>query len=230
MLASSSAAATNPLPRRPRRTLLLPLMHTQPALVLHLAPPRRRPLRLTRPLHGMPPSHSKLKFGQARLRVGSVSSPRSRSTSPQLWSPLQFWSLSQFHDSLYPRLMSRSSVVHVLDPMDILSSCRYLYDILTKATVVKKRVHVLIFCNKTDKVTAHSKEFIRKQLEKEINKLRESRNALSSADISDEVKLGIPGEAFNFSQCQNKVTVAEGAGLTGNVSVIEEFIREYVKA
>ncbi|GJN03428.1 hypothetical protein PR202_ga20873 [Eleusine coracana subsp. coracana] len=106
----------------------------------------------------------------------------------------------------------------------------YLYDILTKATVVKKRVPVLIFCNKTDKVTAHSKEFIRKQLEKEINKLRESRNALSSADISDEVKLGVPGEAFNFSQCQNKVTVAEGAGLTGNVSAIEEFIREYVKA
>lgn len=45
---------------------------------------------------------------------------------------------------------------------------RYLYDILTKATVVKKRIHVLIFCNKTDKVTAHSKEFIKKQLEKEM--------------------------------------------------------------
>jgi GTP-binding protein EngB required for normal cell division len=45
---------------------------------------------------------------------------------------------------------------------------RYLYDILTKATVVKKRVPVLIFCNKTDKVTAHSKEFIKKQLEKEV--------------------------------------------------------------
>jgi len=27
---------------------------------------------------------------------------------------------------------------------------------------------VLIFCNKTDKVTAHSKEFIKKQLEKEM--------------------------------------------------------------
>ena len=39
---------------------------------------------------------------------------------------------------------------------------------MTKATVVKKRVPVLIFCNKTDKVTAHSKEFIKKQLEKEV--------------------------------------------------------------
>jgi signal recognition particle receptor subunit beta len=61
------------------------------------------------------------------------------------------------------------------------------------------------------------------------NKLRESRNAISSADISDEVQLGVPGEAFNFGQCQDKVTVAEGAASTGNVSAVEQFIREYVK-
>lgn len=62
------------------------------------------------------------------------------------------------------------------------------------------------------------------------NKLRESRNAISSADVYDEVKLGVPREAFNFSQCQNKVTVAEGSGLTGNVSAVEQFVCEYVKA
>ncbi|KAH0763833.1 hypothetical protein KY290_019906 [Solanum tuberosum] len=47
----------------------------------------------------------------------------------------------------------------------------YLYEILTKASVVKKNVLVLLICNKVDKVTAHTAEFIRKQLEKEINKL-----------------------------------------------------------
>ncbi|XP_015695704.1 signal recognition particle receptor subunit beta-like isoform X1 [Oryza brachyantha] len=142
------------------------------------------------------------------------------------------------HARLKPKLdevlPQAAGIIYVVDALDFLSTVQataeYLYDILTKATVVKKRVPVLIFCNKTDKVTAHSKEFIKKQLEKEINKLRESRNALSSADITDEVKLGNPGEAFNFSQCQNKVTVAEGAGLTGNVSAVEQFIREYVKA
>ncbi|RLN17524.1 signal recognition particle receptor subunit beta-like [Panicum miliaceum] len=131
-------------------------------------------------------------------------------------------------------LPKAAGVVFVVDAQDLLSSMQaaaeYLYDTLTKASVVKKKVPVLIFCNKTDKVTVHSKEFIKKQLEKEIKKLRESRNAISSADISDEVKLGVPGEAFNFSQCQNKVTVAEGAGLTGNVSAVEQFIREYLKA
>ncbi|CAD6269200.1 unnamed protein product [Miscanthus lutarioriparius] len=142
------------------------------------------------------------------------------------------------HSRLKPKLdevlPKAAGVVFVVDAQDFFSSMQaaaeYLYDILTKATVVKKKVPVLIFCNKTDKVTAHSKEFIKKQLEKEINKLRESRNAISSADISDEVQLGVPGEAFNFSQCQNKVAVAEGAGMTGNVSAVEQFIREHVKA
>ncbi|XVE57367.1 hypothetical protein DITRI_Ditri04bG0085800 [Diplodiscus trichospermus] len=47
-------------------------------------------------------------------------------------------------------------------------SIRYLYDILTKASVVKKKIPILICCNKSDKVTARTKEFIRKQMEKEM--------------------------------------------------------------
>lgn len=50
----------------------------------------------------------------------------------------------------------------------ILTLQRYLYDILTKASVVNKKISVLLLCNKTDKVTAHTKEFIRKQMEKEM--------------------------------------------------------------
>ena len=49
---------------------------------------------------------------------------------------------------------------------------RYLYEILTRASVVRKKIPVLILCNKVDKVTAHTKEFIRKQLEKEMYKLK----------------------------------------------------------
>jgi len=33
---------------------------------------------------------------------------------------------------------------------------------------VRKKIPVLILCNKTDKVTAHTKEFIRRQMEKEM--------------------------------------------------------------
>lgn len=142
------------------------------------------------------------------------------------------------HSRLRPKLdefMPRAAgVVFVVDAVEFLPNCRaaseYLYDILTKASVVKKKVPLLILCNKVDKVTAHTKDFIRKQLEKEIDKLRASRTAVSAADISDEFTLGVPGEAFAFSQCHNKVTVAEASGATGDISSLEQFIRERVKA
>lgn len=61
------------------------------------------------------------------------------------------------------------------------------------------------------------------------DKLRQSRSAISAADIASDFTLGVPGAAFVFSQCQNRVTVAEASGLTGDISQVEEFIREHVK-
>ncbi|KAJ0982254.1 hypothetical protein J5N97_010509 [Dioscorea zingiberensis] len=141
------------------------------------------------------------------------------------------------HSRLRPMLddflPKAAGIIFVVDALDFLPNCRaaaeYLYDILTKSSVVRKKVPVLILCNKTDKVTAHSKEFIRKQLEKEIDKLRTSRTAVSSADVTNEYTLGVPSEVFTFSQCHNKVVVAESSGLTGEVSQVEQFIREHVK-
>ncbi|KAJ0095970.1 hypothetical protein Patl1_16097 [Pistacia atlantica] len=141
------------------------------------------------------------------------------------------------HSRLRPKLEEflhqAAGIVFVVDAVEFLPNCRaaseYLYDILTNSIVVKKKVPVLICCNKADKVTAHSKEFIRKQMEKEIDKLRASRSAISEADVTNDFTLGIPGEAFAFSQCHNKVTVAEASGLTGEISQIEQFIREHVK-
>lgn len=61
------------------------------------------------------------------------------------------------------------------------------------------------------------------------DKLRQSRNAISAADIASDFTLGVQGVAFAFSQGQNRVTVAEASGLTGDISQVEEFIREHVK-
>ncbi|KAK4780791.1 hypothetical protein SAY87_016897 [Trapa incisa] len=141
------------------------------------------------------------------------------------------------HSRLLPKLEEylpqATGIVFVVDALEFLPKCRaaseYLYGILTNASVVKKKIPVLILCNKTDKVTAHTKDFIRKQMEKEIDKLRQSRNAISEADIVSEVTLGDPEVAFSFSVCQNRVTVAEASGLTGDVLQVEEFIREHVK-
>ncbi|KAE8023490.1 hypothetical protein FH972_009179 [Carpinus fangiana] len=141
------------------------------------------------------------------------------------------------HSRLRPKLdeflPQAAGIVFVVDALEFLPNCRaaseYLYDILTKASVVNKKIPVLLLCNKTDKVTAHTKEFIRKQMEKEIDKLRASRSAISAADISSDFTLGVPDEVFSFSQCHNKVTVAEASGLTGETSQVEQFIREHVR-
>uniref|UniRef100_A0A7N0VF05 Signal recognition particle receptor subunit beta n=1 Tax=Kalanchoe fedtschenkoi TaxID=63787 RepID=A0A7N0VF05_KALFE len=141
------------------------------------------------------------------------------------------------HSRLRPKLdeflPQAAGVVFVVDGLEFLPNCRaaseYLYDILTKSSIVKKRVPVFIFCNKMDKASAHSKEFIRKQLEKEIEKLRASRTAVSDADLTSEITLGIPGQPFAFSQCQNPVTVGEGSGLNGELYQLEQFLRTQVK-
>ncbi|KAK7244401.1 hypothetical protein RIF29_39222 [Crotalaria pallida] len=140
---------------------------------------------------------------------------------------------SRLRAKLDEYLPQAAAIVFVVDALDFLPNCRaaseYLFDLLSKGSVVKKKIPLLILCNKTDKVTAHTKEFIRRQLEKEIDKLRASRSAISDADIANEFTLGVPGEPFSFTQCSNKIITAEAAGSTGEISQLEEFIREFVK-
>ncbi|KAL1550851.1 signal recognition particle receptor subunit beta-like isoform X1 [Salvia divinorum] len=134
------------------------------------------------------------------------------------------------HSRLLAKLdefLSRAAgIVFVVDSVEFLPHLRiaseYLYDILTNASVVKRKTPLLLLCNKIDRVTAHSMDFIRRQLEKEMT-------VLSSADTSDEHTLGVVGEAFAFSQCHNKVTTAEASGLTGDIYHLEQFISECVK-
>lgn len=141
------------------------------------------------------------------------------------------------HSRLRPKLdeylPQAAGLVFVVDAVEFLPNVRaaaeYLYDILTKASVIKRKIPLLMVCNKSEKVTAHSKDFIRKQLEKEIEKLRASRTGLSDADITSEYTLGVPGQTFTFSQCQNRVTFAEASALTGDISQVEDFIGEHVK-
>eukprot|EP00252_Welwitschia_mirabilis_P011616 TRINITY_DN25910_c0_g2_i1.p1 TRINITY_DN25910_c0_g2~~TRINITY_DN25910_c0_g2_i1.p1 ORF type:complete len:246 (-),score=62.32 TRINITY_DN25910_c0_g2_i1:64-801(-) len=141
------------------------------------------------------------------------------------------------HSRLRPNLdrflPQAAAILFLVDALDFLQNSRgtaeYLYEILTRTIIVKRKIPVLIVCNKGDKASAHSKEFIKKQLEKEIEKLRVSRNSISAADITNEVTLGVQGQTFSFSQCLNKVKVVDASALTGDISEIEQFMREHVK-
>lgn len=57
-----------------------------------------------------------------------------------------------------------------------------------------------------------------------------SRTAISAADITNEYTLGDPDEVFSFTQCRNKVSVGEASGIKGEISQLEQFIRDQVKA
>ncbi|KAL6562808.1 hypothetical protein OROHE_005395 [Orobanche hederae] len=145
---------------------------------------------------------------------------------------------SRLRHKLDDFLSQAAGLVFVVDAVEflpnVLAVSESLYDILTKTSVVKKKIPLLLLCNKVDKVTAHTKEFIKRQLEKEMwmcDKLLALRTSVSSADITtNECALGLPGEAFAFSQCQNKVMVGEASGLGGRISQLEQFIREHVRA
>ncbi|KAG0578794.1 hypothetical protein KC19_4G049900 [Ceratodon purpureus] len=134
-------------------------------------------------------------------------------------------------EELLPKSCCLVFVVDALDFMPhVRAAAEYLYELLTNKEVVRRKIPLLLTCNKMDKVTAHSSNFIKGQLEKELNKLRKSRSAISSADVSSEIYLGLEGEdLFNFTQCSNKITVAEVSALTGKVEQVEQFIREHVK-
>eukprot|EP00897_Mesotaenium_endlicherianum_P006380 jgi/Mesen1/5770/ME000292S04832 len=141
------------------------------------------------------------------------------------------------HPRLRPKvdavLPHTRAIVFVIDALDFMPNLRanaeFLYEVLTKRMVASRKIPVLLACNKMDKVTAHSVDFIRKQLEKEIDKLRASRSAISDADLTSEVLLGTEGESFKFTQCANKVSAVEASVKENNLKEIEAFIREQVK-
>lgn len=124
------------------------------------------------------------------------------------------------------------AILFLVDAADFMSNVRanaeFLYEILSKGWVVKYKIPVLIVANKSEKVTAHTPEFIRKQLEKEIDKLRVTRTAVSDADMTSEVSIGREGEPFRFAHCVNEVAMAEASVINDLLTDVYQFIREHI--
>lgn len=81
-----------------------------------------------------------------------------------------------------------------------------LYEILTHKSIHRSkgsRTQIMICCNKSEKVTAYSGDFVRKRLEKELNAVRSSRASLRDIDDSSDsraVILGDMGLPYSFDQ------------------------------
>lgn len=105
-------------------------------------------------------------------------------------------------------------IVFVVDSLLFLSNIRdvadFLYTVLADPIVQKRRVPILVACNKQDEAKAKSAKVIQNQLEKELNNIRDTRGAaLGSTDAnSDDVSakvIGNPDRDFRYSDLNTPI-------------------------
>ena len=98
--------------------------------------------------------------------------------------------------------------------------------VLSDKTIQKRRVPLLLVCNKTDLGTkAHTSDFLRKRLEKEVEALRSTRATLGEAALQG-LNLAKSGEAFTFAKLKSpKVSIASGSALAGDLKEVVEFLK-----
>jgi len=111
-------------------------------------------------------------------------------------------------------------VIFVVDSNSISKQVRdvteFLYSVLTISSIQSNRPAVLVLCNKQDLDLAKSSQVIKGLLEKEIDKVRVSRNnQLEGQEGGQSInvgQLGKDGKIFTFSDVGNKVKFVEGNG------------------
>ena len=121
-------------------------------------------------------------------------------------------------------------IVFVVDAVDFTTQRRavaeHLFEVLSHPAVQRRRCPLLIACNKSEKITAHPADFVRKRLEKEIEALRATQGTL--ADTSGESGAGVIGKdgvEFAFDHLtRNAVSAAACAVAGDDLESVREFI------
>lgn len=131
------------------------------------------------------------------------------------------------------RLLNDHTVHHPpyqLDSVEFTSQRRavaeQLFDVLSNPQVQRRRLPVLLVCNKSERITAHPVDFIRKRLEKEIDSLRATSGTLedTSGKGGAAPKVGRTGEEFQFAHLANKVSAVSLSVTEGELDEVKGFI------
>lgn len=102
-----------------------------------------------------------------------------------------------------------------------------LFELLTNAEVIRNAVPVLIACNKADlEAQAHSIDFIKRTLEKQIDTMRKTQAASIGTTAGKDSKLGKVDKPFTFSSVKNEVTFASISALLGSLDDVQGFVRK----
>ncbi|KAL3161410.1 hypothetical protein ABBQ32_010300 [Trebouxia sp. C0010 RCD-2024] len=131
-------------------------------------------------------------------------------------------------------------IIFVLDSVDFMGQkttvAEQLLEVLVHPTVRRRRIPVLIACNKSDEgAKAHTVDFVRKRLEREINQIRQTQGTLEdSGGVTSVDIMGNVQEEFTFEALQRKnrmsVTSVSCSALTGNIDELSGFVRRCLPA
>ena len=130
---------------------------------------------------------------------------------------------------------SACGLVLVVDSADFLPHkaeiAEQLLEVLNHPAMLKRRLPLLIACNKADLgAKAHSAEFVKKRLEKEIDVLRGTRaSMLDTHDKTERDILGKRTESFTFDALGKArgvvVTAASMSVVAADIEVVLRFMR-----
>ena len=122
------------------------------------------------------------------------------------------------------------AVVFVVDAVDFTAQRRavaeHLFAIVSDPVVQRRRLPILVACNKSEKITAHPVEFIKKRLEKEIEALRQTTGTLADTSGGEgAAAIGKPGVEFKFEHlARNDVEVAATSVAEGDLDAVRAFL------
>ena len=145
--------------------------------------------------------------------------------------------LKGFFDSYVNRARG---IVFVIDSVNFKpknsEAAEQLYDVLVHPVVAGRRIPILIACNKVDEgPRAHTVDFIRKRLEKEMDELRGTRGPLEGGDVVPALsKVPFTFEGYwkplrTKKGQPHRVTFAAVSALdVGGLMEVERFIERYI--
>lgn len=137
----------------------------------------------------------------------------------------------------HPRLRSKleqylkdaSAVVLIIDSADITpnktEAAEDLFEVLTHPVVARRRVPVLLACNKADLETqAHSVEFCRRTIEKQLDAMRKTRLALGGDAGRAIGALGKPDKPLCLTALRSPISAASISAEKGDVAEVVRFL------
>eukprot|EP00775_Hariotina_reticulata_P003523 gene3523-3793_t len=135
-----------------------------------------------------------------------------------------------FRHRLEASMKDAAGVVFLVDAVEItphkLEAADMLYEVLTNPQVHKQRIPILVACNKADlEEEAHSMDFIRKTLEKQLDAMRKTKTAAIGKDAGSQVPaLGALDKPFSLQSLRNKISFVECSAKQGQLDDVRAFI------